>query len=159
MAAIKQFRSSMHGFNREDVVNYIEYLNNHHNTQIAQLNNQLQTALSRTADPAVQEKLDAALAKCEALEAQLSGSAPAAVPGDQELEAYRRAERAERMAQERARQIYDQANAVLAEATIKLQQAQALLAGQLEQYQASMAESQNLLQEAAAALAAIQPEE
>ena len=44
MPATQRFRSAFHGFNREDVVNYIEYLNNHYTAQVQQLNNQLQEA-------------------------------------------------------------------------------------------------------------------
>ena len=46
MAGVHNFRSALGGFNREDVVRYIEYINNKHNTEIAQLNNQLQMELS-----------------------------------------------------------------------------------------------------------------
>ena len=41
MAELQTFRSAFNGFNREDVVRYIEYLNTRHNDQLAQLNNEL----------------------------------------------------------------------------------------------------------------------
>ena len=44
MAGMQNFRSALGGFNREDVVSYIEYLNTQHKAQIAQLNTQLQNA-------------------------------------------------------------------------------------------------------------------
>ena len=44
MAGIQNFRSALNGFNRQDVVHYIEYLNNQHNAQLEQLNTQLQNA-------------------------------------------------------------------------------------------------------------------
>ena len=44
MAGIQNFRSALSGFNREDVVHYIEYLNQQHNSQLEQLNTQLQNA-------------------------------------------------------------------------------------------------------------------
>ena len=158
MATVKHFRSAFHGFNREDVVNYIEYLNNHHNAQIEQLNTQLQTALSKPAgDEELRAQLEAALARCEQLEAQLQQT-PAA-PADTELEAYRRAEKAERLARERAQQIHDQANAVLADTTAKVEEAAAQMAQQLEQYQACVESSKTILQDATAALCAIRPEE
>ena len=75
MAAAKHFRSAFNGFNREDVVNYIEYLNNQHNSQVEQLNNQLQVALAKTSaggDDALRAELDAALEKCAQLEQQLA---------------------------------------------------------------------------------------
>ncbi len=46
MAELQNFRSAFNGFNREDVVNYIAYLNNQHNTKINQLQNQLHAAQS-----------------------------------------------------------------------------------------------------------------
>ena len=71
MAAVKQFRSAFNGFNREDVVRYIELLNNQHANAIAQLTSQLQTAQAQAADPALQEKLSAAETRCAQLEAEL----------------------------------------------------------------------------------------
>ena len=50
MSELKNFRSAFRGFNRQDVVNYIEYINNTHNAQLEQLNNQLQAALARPSD-------------------------------------------------------------------------------------------------------------
>ena len=106
----QHFRKALNGFHREDVVRYIELLNNQHNSQIEQLNTQLLEARSQAsaADPALKEQLDAALKKIEQLEAQLAETQPAADPSagtPEELEAYRRAERTERLAQERAQQI------------------------------------------------------
>ena len=43
------FRSSLHGFNRQDVANYLEYLNNRHAAQVNQLNTDLE-ALRRQAE-------------------------------------------------------------------------------------------------------------
>ena len=62
-------------------------------------------------------QLEAAQARCAELEEQLA-NAPAvtACGNEQELEAYRRAERAERVANERAELIYHRANSVLTEA-------------------------------------------
>ena len=42
MTEFQNFRSALHGFNRQDVVNYIEYINRKHNSQVEQLNTQLQ---------------------------------------------------------------------------------------------------------------------
>ena len=160
--AAHQFRSSLNGFNREDVVRYIEYLNNQHKAQIEQLNNQLQNAANApAADLELQAKLDAALEKCAQLEAQLS----AAPSKEQELEAYRRAERAERIAQERAQQLCTNANAILADATAKAEAAAARIAelskqanAQLEAVQSAVSNSQTLFQDAVDALYALKPE-
>ena len=162
MAGIQNFRSALGGFNRADVVNYIEFMNNQHNAQIAQLNTQLQNAeeaLAR-AQPAangdLQAQLDAANARCAELEAALAAKG---VPSDSELEAYRRAERAERMAQARAAQIYAKANAVLADATLKVQSAADGVKAATEQVSKQVQQSEQLLQEAVAAMYAIRPEE
>ena len=168
MAGIQNFRTALGGFNREDVVRYIEYINNQHNSQIEQLNTQIQTLREElaqaksapAADPDLQAKLDAALARCKELEQQ-SGNGDAA-----ELAAYRRAERAERLAQERAAQVYDQVNAVLADATVKVdatsQQISAFadqLSAQLQTYQETVASTKATLQEAVSSLYSIRPEE
>lgn len=161
--AAQHFRSAFNGFNRQDVVRYIEYLNNQHNAQVEQLKSQLQNA-KVPVDNELQAKLDAALAKCAQLEAQLAGAPVAAT--EQELEAYRRAERTERMANERAQQICSQANAVLADATVKAEAATARIGelaeqtkSQLQAYQDAISANQTLLQDAVAALYAIKPQE
>ena len=160
--AAHHFRSALNGFNREDVVRYIEYLNNQHKAQIEQLNNQLQNAAKApAADPELQSKLDAALERCAQLEAQLVASPSA----EQELEAYRRAERAERVAQERAQQICTSANAILADATVKAEAAAAHIAelaeqanSQLDAYRTAINSTQELFQDAVAALYTLNPE-
>ena len=63
MSELKNFRSAFRGFNRQDVVNYIEYINNTHNAQVEQLNNQLQAALARPTDEEMKAKLEAAEAR------------------------------------------------------------------------------------------------
>lgn len=162
MAHFQNFRTALGGFNREDVVRYIEYLNNQHRSQIEQLNTQLQLAKSGNAQD-LAEKLAAAEARCAQLEAQL---AEGGMPQGTELEAYRRAERTERIARERAAQIYAQANAVLADATVKVDAAATQIgdiadqvSSQLQGYQASINSGKALLQEAVSAMSAIRPEE
>lgn len=167
MAANHQFRSQLNGFNRQDVVNYIEFLNNQHAAQLQQLQTQLQLAQEVKPDEDLQAQLDAALARCAELEEQLA-NAPAvtACGNEQELEAYRRAEKAERQAQTRAHQIYQQANAVLAEATAKAEVAAQRIAAisneavaQLKICQASVLETKDDFREAVEALGAIAPQE
>ena len=160
--AAQNFRTAFYGFNREDVVRYIEYLNNQHKNQLEQLHNQLQAAKSAPADPELQAQLSAALEKCAQLEEKLASVNTT----EQELEAYRRAERAERIAQERAQQIRTQANAVLADATAKAEAASQQVADlaaqaneQLLAYQAAVTNTQELFRDAVASLAAIKPEE
>ncbi len=210
--ATQHFRSAINGFNRQDVVNYIEFLNNQFDSKVEQLNSQLQAASSPNAE--LQSRLDAALAQIAELEAQLERQAAAApvvaapapvvpaepapvvaapapvvpaepvapvipvaapvaaapvvpaAPTTDELEAYRRAERTERMARERAQQIHDQANAVLADATVKAEAASEQIgtiadqiAGQLQQYQDSIVSTKEAFQDAVASLYALRPEE
>ncbi len=166
--AAKNFRSAFNGFNRQDVVRYIELLNNQHKAQIEQLNNQLaianQKASAGNAD--LQAELAAALEKCAALEAQLAAAPEKeTVPTQDELEFYRRAEQAERMARERAQQIYTQANAILADTAAKAEAAVAEvadLAGQanarLQAYQDAINGTQELFRNAISALYAIKPD-
>lgn len=179
MAGFQNFRTAINGFKREDVVHYIEYMNNKHNSQLEQLNTQLQTAHAQLAqakaapagDGELQVQLDAANARIAELEAELaachseSATEAAAQPAE-ELEAYRRAERTERLARERAAQIYSQANAVLADATLKVDSASAQIgtaadqiSAQLQEYQTSVSNAKVMLQDAVAAMYAIRPEE
>lgn len=162
MAPVKQFRTALRGFHREDVIHYIEYLNNQHANTVAQLSSQLQNARSQAPDPALQEKLSAAEARIAELEAKLA--AVPAVSTEQELEAYRRAESAERVARERAQEIYAKANAVLADVTLKAEAAASAagsaadqIAAQLDAYRQSVTATQEALSDAVATLYAIRP--
>ena len=165
MAGSMNFRSALGGFNRQDVVQYIEYMNHQHSTQVAQLNNQLQALREElaqakaAADPELQARLEAANARCAELEAQLASASSAAAKTDEELEAYRRAEKAERRARDRAAQIYDQANAVLADATAKVEAVSGNMNAVAEQLSAQLDTSRKQLQEAVSAMYAIRPEE
>ena len=166
MAATQRFRSAFNGFNREDVVNYIEYLNNHHAAQLQQLNNQLQEAKGAISTDTVadlQAQLDAALQRCTELEAQLSNNQEDTVT--KELEAYRRAEEAERKANARAQEIYAQANAVLLDATSmaeaaaeEFNQVADRTAQQLKEYQSSISATVDSFKAAAASLNAVKAE-
>ena len=59
MSETMNFRSAFHGFNREDVVHYIEYLNATHASEIAQLRAELEN--SRTPLSVSKELMDARL--------------------------------------------------------------------------------------------------
>ena len=162
MSSVKNFRTALGGFNREDVVRYIEYMNNKHNAELEQLKTQLQAAqeaLDKVDNSELEAKLEAAEARCAELEAQLSGEAPATVVPESELEVYRRAERAERLARERASQIYAQANAALADVTVKVEAISDNMNDLCAQFDAKMQEGKKQLQDAVASLYAIRPEE
>lgn len=167
MAAPQRFRTAFRGFHREDVVSYIEYLNNQHTAQVEQLRNQLQEAsakASNQATDALQVQLDEALQRCKELEQKLADVE--ANTAEKELETYRRAERAERQANERARQIYDQANAALEDATQMAESAAEKIGqiadstlAQLREYQNSISATADSFRDAAATLYAVKPEE
>ena len=74
MAANQHFRTAFRGFNREDVVHYIEYLNNHYTRQLDDLSTQLQAAQAAApaANADLEAKLQEALDRCAQLEAQLA---------------------------------------------------------------------------------------
>ncbi len=162
MPAVQRFRSALGGFNRNDVVQYIEYLTNHYQSQIQQLNTQLENAQAAPSDSDLQAQLDAALARCAELEEKLAqGGSEGA-----ELETYRRAEKAERMANERARQIYDKANAALADACVKAEEAANQISTAADQatqhlkaYEQSVMDAKATFRETVDALYAIRPEE
>ena len=171
MATPQSFRSAFNGFNREDVVHYLEYLNAKHASQVEQLNTEV-TFLQRkleeqpAVDPTAAEEvtrrmaeLEEKLAESEAerealsqklaqLEKELEEARAERVTiqhrTDLELEAYRRAERAERMARERAEQVYRQTNGVLADASAKVDEA----AGQVSQISDHVMSQLDLLREA-----------
>ena len=169
MAATQRFRSAFNGFNREDVVNYIEYLNNRHTAEMEQLNNQLQESQDSqdSASPEViaslQTQLNAALLRCAELEEKLSSRPESTVT--KELEAYRRAEEAERRAYERARDIYSQAQNALDGATAmaesaaeEFNQVADRTTQQLKEYQSSIAATVDSFKAAAASLNSVKAE-
>lgn len=211
MANQKTFRSALNGFNREDVVHYIEYINAQHTAQInqltseadflrsklaeleelpagnpdleaelaaaqeqlqaaaeenARLNEQLQSALEEKAQ--LEEEVQAALAtkyQAEtARDAALAQQATVQSRVDEELEAYRRAERTERLAKERAEKVYHRVNGVLADATVKVDDAAAQIGeladqvlSQLNLLQSAASGSKQALQEAVETMYALRP--
>ena len=78
--AAKNFRSAFNGFNRQDVVHYIEFINNKHAAQLNQLKTELQT---------LQAELDQqrrATQEIETLSAQLEDANAQIAALEQELE-------------------------------------------------------------------------
>lgn len=176
MAGNKQFRSSIHGFNREDVVQYIEYLTSKNNIAVNQLKSENQTLLSELdalrrqpkADPALEQQCADLEAECAQLRqeiAQLQAKVAHEL-SNAELEAYRRAERAERDAKARAQQIYRQATAALADATAQVddaaQEFKALsgkISDHITQLQSTVEQSKQALANAASTMYTICPEQ
>ena len=189
MAEQNTFRSAFNGFNREDVVRYIEYINVQHAAEINQLNSELaflrkqaeqvpEVPASDETDELIEQqaaRIRELFDRCneqeqqitdltakldEALQQQISYKSRV----EEELEAYRRAERIERLARERAEQMYNQANAVLADATVKVDDAAALISqmsdkvmGNLAELQNAVASSKQSLRDAADTMYAIRP--
>ena len=186
MAAPQNFRTAFNGFHREDVVRYLEYLNTKHAAEINQLNSEADHLRSKleNAQPTEEQlaleaerdqlkaQVEELMARCEALEEALAAKNqnPEQEEGihnpAQELEAYRRAERTERMAKERAELVYHQINGVLAEATIKVDSVSGQISGmadqvmsQLTQLQVAIGNSKQALKDAASTMYAIRPNE
>lgn len=206
MAIQQSFRSALNGFNRDDVVRYIEYLNTKHVAEINQLTSELEYLRGKqntapevpaedAVDPVIEqqagrirelfdekkaltEELEALREEKAALEQQLSDaqagkleitalqqqdSTPSRV--EEELEAYRRAERTERLARDRAEQMYRQANGVIADATAKVDEAAGQIGeltdrvmNQLAELQNAVTNSKQALRDAAATMYTIRPE-
>lgn len=186
MSAPQNFRSAFNGFNRDDVVKYLEYINTKHTAQVNQLNSEIDYLRTRAEacqnDTALVQERDALLSRVEELEARCAlleeqANAPqqapetvaapvVAVPSSpaEELEAYRRAERTERIARERAELIYHQVNGVLADATAKVDDVSAEIStmadqviAQLNQLQSAVTGSKQALQDAVSTMYAIKP--
>ena len=177
MPAPQNFRTAFNGFHREDVVRYLEYLNSKHTSEINQLNSEveflrskLENVISAEEYAALEAERDELKARCEELEAALAAAqaAPEEPTPDpaQELEAYRRAERTERQAKERAELVYHQINGVLADATVKVDSVSTQISGmadqvmsQLTQLQVAIGNSKQALKDAASTMYAIRPNE
>ena len=200
MSTPQNFRSAFNGFNREDVVHYLEYINTKHNNQISQLsaeNQELRTALSQKPAEDQTELVESLQGQCEDLTAQLEAeqarcaelsaqlevlqarcealaeNVPAAPAepvevmntlASEELEAYRRAERIEREARERAELVYFQANGVLKEASAKVDGISADITDiadqvmlQLTQLQMAVSSSKQALQDVSSIMGTIRP--
>ena len=187
MANQMNFRTALNGFNREDVVHYIQFLNSKHAADLNQLNAELLYLRNKQAEqpaPKTDEIVEQQAARirelfdrCAALEQELEAAKAANVQLaaqiqqdsgrnrlEEELEAYRRAERTERYARERADNLYRQANGALADATVKVDEAAHQFSqmtdnvvAQLSDLQNAIAGSKQALRDAAATLYTIRP--
>jgi len=169
------FRTSFGGFNRQDVVNYIEYTNSKHQGVINQLMADIATLQEENAAlrqaPDLQAKCDQQEEIISDLQSQVQSLTTQLEQKDlrrneEELETYRRAERIEREAKERSEQVYQTVNGVLADATAKVDASSAQFAGiadqlaaQLETLNNAVADSKQALSDAAATLYTIRPTE
>lgn len=192
----QNFRSSLHGFNRQDVANYLEYLNNRHTAQVNQLNTDLEELRRQAQAPAVDPQRLILEARCRELEQQLRQAqterdealsqkeetlqkledarrdredallrtSGEKLDANRELEAYRRAERTERVARERAEQVYNETGAVLTQASNRIDSALRQMNGisrqvstQLDTLQAAISSSRLALQDAADTIEKLKP--
>ena len=216
MAEQQNFRTAFSGFNREDVVRYLEYLNSKHASEISQLNSEIEYLRSQAgmapadtsdlANPLLEQQAaqikelsalfskkdesmtqlteeaealkaevaalketvsqkDAEIAALTAENEQLRQSKPAASRTEEELEIYRRAERVERRAKERAELVYHRVNGTLADATCKVEDAASIIGSmsekvlsQLSELQAAVTGSKAALKDAADTMYALRPE-
>lgn len=178
MAVQQNFRTALNGFNREDVVRYIEQLNAKHAAQVSNLTAELEYLQSQQpAVPAPVEndalveqqaaRIRELFDRCKELEAEVealksSGSQVVPSTANQELEAYRRAERAERLARERAQAMHQQMNGALADTTARLEEASAKIDAvswnvmdQLENLRCAIHGSKQVLKDATSGLYAL----
>ena len=160
MEQLTHFRTAFNGFNREDVVRYLEFINNKHAAEVAKLNNELdylRTKQQQTQDTCRLEALEQQVAALtdenqsllqQLAQLELTKQEPAEPKATaatvEELEAYRRAERVERTARERAKQISDRTAAVLSDAGSRVDGA----AQRISEISNQILEQLNLLKEA-----------
>ena len=208
MAEQQLFRTAFNGFNRDDVVQYIEELNARHAAEVNQLNADLQylqdqldalesdcseydapmmdkgeptninsslvaeleAKLANAEDAAKTAKAQLDAQKAENLRLQVLLDAALARQNETnntvELDTYRRAERVERDARNRAREISDKANSALSDATNKVDDTAIQISEltdaamqQLKQLQLAISGSKQILRDTATVLYSIRPED
>lgn len=141
----------------QDQLSAAQEINDRLQARIAELEARCSEAGTAAEEAAADHSLEE---RCQELERQLKeAQAAAQFPFTQELEAYRRAERAEREAKERAELVYRQANGALADATVKVDEAFSQIGDltdrvsqQLSQLQQAVTVSRQALAEASASL-------
>lgn len=127
-------------------------------------------AQASTPNAELEAKVQELTARCEALQQERDAAiaekeAAAVAHVSAELEAYRRAERTERMARERAEQVYHRVNGVLSDATMKVDEATSQIGDMSEEFLArldalrsAVGNSRQALAEAAETMYALRPE-
>ena len=181
---VQNFRTAFHGFNREDVVRFLETATARHTAEVNQLRDEiarlegdLSLLRTRSGDGASQEELEALQAENARLKAQVEEletqlTEPAATPirdetnwKDEELAAYRRAETVERQARNRAGPMYDRVNGRFADLAARMDGSKAemtaaaeALGQALDQLQLALDGGQSILTEGTATLRALELE-
>ena len=184
--SVQQFRSAFHGFNREDVVRFIEEMTARHYGEVSRLQDDLRRVHAELdarqesnlltenetlkGEKAGLEAKNAELqAQVEALEARLTDPEPPDGSTDwtsEELAAYRRAESVERQARERAAHICRQADSLVAGLAARMDSshqnmtdAAEALGKALDGLQAALDLAQATLHDGAEALRQLHPDE
>ena len=157
----QELRTALEQRPEEDQTELVESLQN----QCTDLTEQLEAERNRCAE--LTARLEALQAQCDALSQQTPPAEPAEVMSalaTEELEAYRRAERIEREARERAELVYFQPNGVLKEASAKVDGISADITDmadqvmlQLTQLQIAVSSSKQALQDASSIMSSIRP--
>lgn len=184
---VQNFRAAFHGFNREDVVRFLETTTARHTDEVNQLKDdvkRLEEELAavrekQQAPEITREELEALRmenaqlkAQVEELEAQLTEPPkdnPVDMPEDgwkdAELAAYRRAETVERQARNRATQMYNRVNGLIADLAARMdgskeemRVAAEALGQSLDQLQNALDGGQAVLTEGAGTLRALRLE-
>ena len=134
-----RFRTALQGFNRLDVIQFVEKMTTRHETQLRQLQDE---------NRRLQQDLDSANARLALIQA--SAAQPAAPSPElqaQELAAYRRAESAERVARERAEELLHSIDDAIRAGSSQLTESDTML----EQACAQLSDNIAALQQAVAA--------
>lgn len=139
---IQKFRSSLSGFNREDVVQFIQAAAYRHEIEVNGLkddNKRLQEACRQqeAETAALKEETAALRAALEEARAALT-AAPQEAPRcpdwkEEELAAYRRAEEVERQSRQRAAQLHQEITGLIADASVKMDDANCALSDVMAQ--------------------------
>lgn len=161
------FRAALHGFNRSDVITYLSELAAAHAAQLEEKEAQLLSAQDENArlqqelasmKALIEDETDAAGIEDDENEADAEAIEDPSPADDfeiisepdadnsvvnQELEAYRRAERCEREARQRAGKVYEEACAAVDSAKRRLNEQEV----QLSEMSESLSQSVNALQE------------
>lgn len=113
MANLEQeFRTSLRGFHKDDVAEYIKITDAQHQQELRELQQTINDL--RKENLSLQQQLDLMIMFSPAQKSTAVPETPAKLMS-KELEAYRRAQTVERNANDRARQLYRQLDAVCAE--------------------------------------------
>lgn len=117
MEAPQKFRNALNGFHRDDVVHYLEFLNSKHQTQVNQLNMEIDTLRAQV--DALEEAQPVAndTQQCEALKAALDEKSALAEALQQQLEEAARERESLKAALEEAQARQAQLEAALQEAS------------------------------------------